>query len=241
MLALDLCERSPYLQLIASLPEGGQRRLLATAGDAPSTDAQGGPWRKTADQIPGARLFTVGSLLTVLDAALHALRPASPEAARAAILAALRHQETFAAVATWVRAARPAFAAFWASYTSGFQDALRSYGPVTASLELLGGLRVADFLAGTTIIELKTGHLDDTNHLHALIDQTLTYALLAPVSGHPIAAVVMYLARHHAMARYPLDLFLTGLAGKPIDIAEASGHLDALIRAEEPARRPHVH
>ncbi|WP_328415238.1 hypothetical protein OG470_22705 [Micromonospora sp. NBC_00389] len=75
----------------------------------------------------------------MLDAALHALRLASPEANRAAILAALRHQGTVVACATGVRTARPAFAAFWASYTSGFQDALRSYRPVTAPLELLGG------------------------------------------------------------------------------------------------------
>ncbi|MFE9658050.1 hypothetical protein [Micromonospora sp. NPDC006431] len=241
VLALDLCDRPPYPQLIANLPEPGQQRLLATAGYAPPTDASDGPWHKTAEHIPGARLFTVGSLLTVLDAAVHALRLAAPDDARAAIRAALRHQETLAACATGVRAARPAFAAFWASYTSGFQTALRSYGPVTTPLELLDGLRVADFLAGTTIIELKTGHLDDTNHLHALIDQVLTYALLAPASGHPVTAIVMYLARYHVMARYPLDLFLSRLAGKPIDTAEAGCHLAALIRTELPARRPAAH
>jgi hypothetical protein len=49
----------------------------------------------------------------------------------------------------------------WASYTSGFRTALRAYGPVTAGLRLLDGLRVADFLAGSTLVELKTGHIDN--------------------------------------------------------------------------------
>ncbi|MEU8300378.1 hypothetical protein AB0C04_24255 [Micromonospora sp. NPDC048909] len=62
----------------------------------------------------------------MLDAALHALRLAPPDAVREVISAALRHPETVDACATGIRAARPAFAAFWASYTSGFENALHS-------------------------------------------------------------------------------------------------------------------
>jgi hypothetical protein len=236
-LALDLCDRPPYRQLIASLPETGQRHLLTTAGYAPTTEASDGPWRKAAEHIPGARLFTVGSLLLVLETAVHALRSVAPDEARDAIEAALHDRRIIAICATAARAARPAFAAFWASYISGFQNALRSYGPVTTSLELLGGLRVADFLAGTTIVELKTGHLD-ASHLDALVDQVLTYALLAPVSGHPVTAVVMYLARYHVLAHYPLDTFLARLAGQPVDTAEAGRRFATLVRAEQQARRP---
>ncbi len=139
-----------------------------------------------------------------------------------------------------MRAARPAFAAFWASYTSGFRNALRGYGPVTASLNLLDGLRIADFLAGTTIVELKTGHLDGTHHLQALVDQVLTYALLAPVCGHPATAAVMYLARYHVLAHYPLDTLFSRLAGQPINAIEAGHHLGTLIRAEGPRQPPAV-
>jgi hypothetical protein len=145
----------------------------------------------------------------------------------------LRHRETIAIHAGAIHAARPAFRQFWASYSGGFRAALLGYGSVTAGPALLGGLRVADLTAGTTLVELKTGHLDDTCQFHDLIDQVLTYALLAPLSGYPVTAVVMYLARYHVLARYPVDAFTTSLAGEPFDLAEAGRDLAALILAEQ--------
>ncbi|MGA4732044.1 hypothetical protein ACPB67_31915 [Micromonospora taraxaci] len=235
-LALDLCGAPPYLQLIKQLPAAGMRRLLTTAGYAPIADTADGPWGKTTDHIPGARLFTVGSLLPYLDRAVYELRSANPDEARKAIQAVLRDRRAITAYATAARAARPAFAAFWASYMSGFHSALRGYGPVTASLSLLGGLRIVDFLAGTTIVEYKTGHFDEAHHLDALVEQALAYALLAPGSGHPVTAVALYLARYHVLARYPLDTFLARLAGQPIDSAEAGSRFATLVQAEQPAR-----
>ncbi|MEV1320019.1 hypothetical protein AB0J14_28530 [Micromonospora arborensis] len=237
-LALDLCDAPPYLQLIKQLPEAGMRRLLTTAGYAPTTDTPDGPWGKTTDHIPGARLFTVGSLLPDLDRAVHTLHGSNPHEAREVIQAVLRDRRAITAYATGTRAARPAFAAFWASYTSGFRKALRGCGPVTASLSLLGGLRTVDFLAGSTIVEYKTGHFDEAHHLDALVEQMLAYALLAPGSGHPVTAVVMYLARYHVLARYPLGTFFAHLAGQPVDSAEAGCCFAALVQAEQPARRP---
>ncbi|MEU5872597.1 hypothetical protein AB0A73_13700 [Glycomyces sp. NPDC047369] len=236
-LALDLCDAPPYLQLIKQLPAAGMRRLLATAGYAQATDTLDRPWRKTTDHIPGARLFTVGSLLPELDRAVHARR-GSPDEAREVIQAVLRDRRAITAYATATRAARPAFAAFWASYISGFRNALRGYGPVTAALSLLGGSRIADFRAGTTIVEYKTGHFDDAHQLDALVEQVLAYALLAPGSGHPVTAVAMYLARYHVLARYPLGMFLAHLAGQPIDVTGVGHRFTALVQAEQPARRP---
>ncbi|MFG3577843.1 hypothetical protein [Micromonospora chersina] len=195
---------------------------------------------QTADHIPGARLFTAGSLLPDLDRAVHALRPATPDQARHAIQAALRDRRAITAYATATRAVRPAFAAFWASYLSGFRDTLRGYGPASASLELLDGLRIVDFLAGTTIVELKTGHLDGAHHLEALVDQVLAYALLAPVCGHPATAVAMYLARYHVLAYYPLDILFSRLAEQPINTIEAGHHLSTLVQAEGPRQPPAV-
>ncbi|MFY1661239.1 hypothetical protein [Micromonospora sp. WMMD1274] len=235
-LALDLCDDPPYPYLIAKLPEAGRRRLLTAAGYTPTTCAADGPWRKTTDHIPGARLFTVGNLLPDLDRAVHALGQAAPDPIGQAIHAAVRDRRTITTYATATHAARPAFAAFWASYTSGFRDTLRGYGPVTASLNLLDGLRIVDFLAGTTTVELKTGHLDDARAFDALIDQVLTYALLAPVCGHPVTAAAIYLARYHVLAHYTLDSLLRRLAGQPINTLQAGRHLTALIRAE--GRRP---
>ncbi|MEV4500305.1 hypothetical protein AB0J84_32025 [Micromonospora arborensis] len=88
-LAFNLCDTPPYPHLLASLPEDGMRRLLNTAGYAPTTDTSDGPWRKTTDHIPGARLFTVGSLLPDLERAVHSRR-ANPDEAREVIQTVLR-------------------------------------------------------------------------------------------------------------------------------------------------------
>jgi hypothetical protein len=177
-------------------------------------------------------LFTVGSLLTDLDHLWRQLNIAAPENTNRVLQAVLRHRDTVAIRAAATRTARPTFKEFWASYVGGFRAALLGYGPVTAAPVLLDGLRVADLIAGTTIVELKTGHLDEEHRFHDLIDQVLTYALLAPLSGYPVTAVVVYLARYHVLARYPVDAFLADLAGEAVDITETGHQLAALIRAE---------
>ncbi|RZU51216.1 hypothetical protein EV385_3025 [Krasilnikovia cinnamomea] len=232
-LALDLCVTPPYPDLFARLPADARRILLTTAGYRPHPVEADQPWIRTCGGVLAGRLFTVGSLLTDLDHVLRQLQVASPDDAHRKLRAPLRHRETLAILAGATRAARPAFKEFWTSYLAGFRDALNSYGPVVAAPVLLDGLRVADLIAGTTVVELKTGHLDDTKQFHDLVDQVLTYALLAPPSGHPVTAVVIYLARYHVMARYPVDVLAADLAGAPVDLAEAGEHLGTLIRAEQ--------
>ncbi|MGC4831928.1 hypothetical protein [Micromonospora arida] len=109
---------------------------------------------------------------------MHELRSANPDEAREAIQAVLRDRRAITAFATAARDRR-AFAASWASYMSGFRKMLCGYGPVTASLSLLDGLRIVDFLAGTTIVEYNTGHFDEAHHLDAFVEQVLAYPLPA--------------------------------------------------------------
>jgi hypothetical protein len=149
-----------------------------------------------------------------------------------ALLVVLRHRDTIAIRAAATRAARPAFREFWTSHIAGFRGALLSYGPVIAAPPLLDGLRVADLIAGTTVVELKTGHLHDTPQFHDLIDQVLTYALLAPLSGYPVTAAAVYLSRYHVLARHSVADFTASLAGESVNISEAGNQLAALIRAE---------
>lgn len=169
----------------------------------------GGPQRDTAVfwHSPPSRV------LTILEQALRQLPITTPDEAHATLQGPLRYRRTIAICWTATRAARPAFAAFWASYLSGFRAALRSYGPVTAGPALLDGLRVADLLAGATIVEVKTGHLTETHQFEGLIDQVPTYTLLAAVSGYQVSAVAAYLARYHVLACYPIDALTTELAG----------------------------
>ncbi|MET7704790.1 ATP-grasp domain-containing protein [Micromonospora sp. NPDC005413] len=88
----------PFVTVDLALRTGGVRRVIEL-GDG-----------QVSDRKPPSNL-------TVLDAALHALRLASPEATREPHCA----QETVVACVTGVRTARPAFAAFWASCASGLQ------------------------------------------------------------------------------------------------------------------------
>jgi hypothetical protein len=232
-LALDLCDTPPYWSLFTSLPEPGRRTLLTVAGYPTLAEAPAPTWRRTGSDVPAARLFTVGSLLTDLHrVAVRTRGVIAPTETQRALRIPLSHCDTFLACATRIRAARPAFTQFWASYIGGFRAALRSYGPVTAAPALLDGLRVADLIAGTTIVELKTGHLTDAHQFHNLIDQILTYVLLAPLDGYPVTAAVVYLARYHVLARYRVDDLTTELADEPIDLAAAGQHLATLIHGE---------
>ncbi|WP_327041343.1 hypothetical protein OG400_29720 [Micromonospora ureilytica] len=242
--ALDLCDTPPYPHLFASLPETGRRTLLATAGYSPHHPRADTAWSR-ASSMPGSRLLTVGSVLSILEQALRQLPITTPDEAHATLQSPLRRRRTIAVCATATRAARPAFADFWASYISGFRAVLRSYGPVSTGPALLDGLRVADILAGATIVELKTGHLTEAHQFQGLIDQVLTYTLLAAASGYQVSAVAVYLARYHVLARYPIDALTTELAGGPVDTTEAGNHLATLIRAEhhqppqpDPTRQP---
>lgn len=121
---------------------------------------------------------------------------------------------------------------------SGFRKMLCGYGPVTASLSLLDGLRIVDFLAGTTIVEYNTGHFDEAHHLDAFVEQVLAYALLAPGFGHPVTAVVLYLARYHVLTRYPLDTFLAHLAGQPSIPSKLTVASPPSFKQNQTARRP---
>ncbi|MET8262402.1 hypothetical protein ACPXB5_28520 [Micromonospora arida] len=169
---------------------------------------------------------------------MHELRSANPDEAREASQTVLRDRRAITAFATAARAARPAFAAFWASYMSGFRKMLCGYGPVTASLSLLDGLRIVDFLVGTTIVEYNTGHFDEAHHLDAFVEQVLAYALLAPGFGHPVTAVVLYLARYHVLTRYPLDTFLAHLAGQPSIPSKLTVASPPSFKQNQTARRP---
>ncbi|MDG9679082.1 hypothetical protein [Micromonospora sp. DH14] len=87
-------------------------------------------------------------------------------------------------------------------------------------------------LAGTTVVKLKTCHLTETHQSERLIDQVLTYALLA--------AVAVYLTRDHVLALYPIGALTAELAGVPVDTTKSGNHLAALIQAEHhpPGRLP---
>jgi hypothetical protein len=126
--------------------------------------------------------------------------------------------------------ARRAFCVLWDSFSNGFRNALCSYGPATAQVSLLDGQRCADLLLGTTVLEIKSGRLDDGQYRAGLIRQLLTYALLAPMHGYPVTHVAVYAVRYQRLLRYPVQQFADRVAGDPVNLARAGAALAGVIR-----------
>ncbi|MEV6492645.1 hypothetical protein AB0M20_29100, partial [Actinoplanes sp. NPDC051633] len=125
---------------------------------------------------------------------------------------------------------RIAFDDLWTSYTSGFCAALRSYGTATAQVPLLGGLRQADFFVGATILEVKTGRLDQDLYLIQPINQMISYALLAHFDGHPVTHVAAYAIRYQRLLRFRIEPFLARLAGRRLDLDKASAEFASILQ-----------
>src|SRR2546423_593058 len=120
--------------------------------------------------VSGLRPLTAASSLAQLNAATRALKQPTPEMAREWLCRLLADPRLLTRHNRDRWQARPAFAAYWASYNKGFGYALRSYGPVTVAPALLDGHRHADLITGNTIVEIKSGRLDRRDHVEHLID-----------------------------------------------------------------------
>jgi hypothetical protein len=67
-------------------------------------------------------------------------------------------------------------------------------------------------------------------YLDELIEQVLTYALLAHHDRHRVTHVAVYAARYQRLLRYPIQELANRLAGEPLDLTAAASDLVRLIR-----------
>jgi hypothetical protein len=231
-IGLTLCDQIPYRRLLNCLEPDRATRLLVMAGYRPTADATTAydTWRR-ADSVPHpARTFTAASRLAHVRCLLNDLDMRRPDVDDVARLLLRRYPRLLDNRPDEAFHARRAFRTLWSSYTSGFHAALRSYGLATAQFSLLGGCRQADFLLGTTLLELKSGRLDEDRYLDELIQQILTYVLLAHHDGRTTTHVAVYAARYQRLLRYRVQDLLVRLADTPVDLTAAGGELAALIR-----------
>ncbi|MEV0713344.1 hypothetical protein [Asanoa sp. NPDC050611] len=232
-IGLNLCARAPYVRLFNCLSHDQAIRLLSMAGYAPGTHAAVADyaswWRGDCGPHP-SRLFTVACRLAYVRDLLHGLDHRRSDANDVARMLLGRHPGLLCARPSDVFHTRPAFRHMWASYTSGFEADLRSYGPSAAQLRLLGGSRHADFLLGTTLLEVKSGRLDQDHYLDSLINQLLVYVVLAHSDGHSITHMAVYAARYQRLLRFPVLETLNRLAGSPVDLDEAGIRLSAVVQ-----------
>ncbi|QLQ39645.1 hypothetical protein [Micromonospora robiginosa] len=232
-MGLALCDQDPYPRLFRCLDHGLATRLLGMAGHQPVADAAGyAAGRRRDSAVHPAQLFTAAGRLAHVRILLNTFDRHHSDADAVAntrhVLEQYPHLLHGAPRETYQT--RRAFRIAWSSYHSGFHDALRSYGPATAQLSLLDGHRHADLLLGRTVLEVKSGRLDEDRYLDELIRQILTYALLAHHDGHPVTHVAVYATRYQRLLRYRLDELTHQLAGNPIDLTATAAELAALIR-----------
>ena len=236
-IGLTLGDQPSYLQLFDCLDLGHAQRLLTTAGYQPTEMATLlGTWRRIHSAPHPARIFNTASRLAHLHCLRNDLGAWRPDVDDVTRLLLQRNPDLLDNRPDQTFRTRCWFRTFWYSYTSGFQTALRSYGPSTAQLSLLHGHRRADFLLGTTLLEVKSGRLDRDRYLDNLIRQLLTYALLAHHDGHPVTHVAAYAARYQRLLRYPIQELTNRLAGAPLDLTAAASHIACLIRDQRPRR-----
>jgi hypothetical protein len=237
-LGLTQCAHPPYGRLLDSLPTAQTQRLLTLAGYRPpaqDVDAAWPSWHHTARLPHPARLFSAAARLTQADDLLRELGPNDPDTTAAARMLHERHPDPLRRDKRPIWRTRPAFRRLWDTHLNGFHTGLQTYGPATAHLALLDGRRHADFLFGATILELKTGRLNHPDQVNDLIDQLITYTLLARHDGRPVTHAAVYATRYQRILRYPAQQLLEGLHGAPLDLAAAARDLANAIRTDQRA------
>jgi hypothetical protein len=238
---LDLAERMPYPHLLDALPSFEAIWTAWRTGFEPPRDDPAADFSRWSRQssISPVWLHAAGSNLAQLMPLLYRLGDTA-EANRDMLALWNAQVESFRARRQIAVAESPAFRAFWRRHTAGPRELLRELGPVRAAeVPFRGGHRMGDLIAGTTVVEIKTGHMQD-EQLAETVLQTVTYALLAEAEGYDVSDVAVYLARYGLMIRTPLQELVDDLAGGPANLVDAR---EALTHDDPPwppnPRGPH--
>ncbi len=238
---LDLAERMPYPHLLDALPSFEALWTAWRTGFEPPHDdpaAEFGRWSRQSS-TPPAWLHAAGSNLAQLMPMLYRLGNTA-EANRDMLTFLNAHVQSFNDRSRIAATERPAFRAFWRMHTAGPRESLRELGPVRAAdVPFRGGHRMGDLIAGVSMVEIKTGRMQDEQLADTAL-QAVTYALLAEAEGYDVRDVTVYLARYGLVIRTPLQEFADDLAGGPANLADAR---HALAHDDPPwppnARGPH--
>jgi len=228
-IGLSLCDRPPYLDQFRLLGEDRAARLLGCAGYQKDGTADRNSWWRGALTPAPAGVFLAAYRLAQVNEFLNPRWAGRPDPE---IIARILERDPGALPRHGgeTNFERLAFGDLWTSYTGGFYAALRSYGTATAKVLLLNGLRQADFFVGTTILEVKSGRLDQGLYLTQLINQMISYALLARFDGHPVTHVAAYAIRYQRLLRFRIEPFLARLADRRLDLDKASAEFASILQ-----------
>jgi hypothetical protein len=236
-IGLSLCDEPPYRHLLNCLNHHRAATLLRMAGyQAPDavTGTDLDAWCRS-DALPQPHsLFVAAHRLAHLRALLNPRWGGGRIDPDAIARLLQRHPDALHGDVTETRYEWIAFSVLWNSYAAGFQAALHSFGTATADVRLLDGRRWMDFVLGSTVLEVKSGRLDQPSYLDHLIKQMITYALLAHREGYPITYVGFYAVRYQRLLRYRVQQLLDRLAGEQVDLTATASELAEAILRQSP-------
>lgn len=238
---LDLAERMPYPHLLTALPP---LEALWTAWRTGYQPPQNDPaadfhcWYRHETVSP-VWLHAAGSNLAQLLPLLYRLGGTAE--ANQANPSRWNFFQTFNARRRVAAAEAATFRAFWRAHCAGPREVLRQLGPVRAAdVPLGGGHRIGDLIAGTSMVEIKTGVMTD-DELADTVLQVTKYALLAQAAAYDITDVVVYLARYGLVMCTPVQELADDLAGTPADLDAARAALAGDVPPWSPNSRAAHH
>jgi len=203
LIVLDLGGSAAYRHLDDALPDDAAE-LVQTA--APSPDGHGDD--AVADAPPEG-LVRAAWYLAYYQDILHRVGRTDKALCRNALARDLEwpfQRGTFAA-------ALPLIHDLFATYQRHARAHLRRLTPVLGAVELVPQRAYADLIAGRTLVEIKTGHMDVDSIIKA-IDQVLRYVLLDTSETRQLTHVAIYLARAGLLYHQSLPSWLAELSGE---------------------------
>ncbi len=231
-IGLDLATADPYPQLLEAIPPRHAAWLLTAAGYMPEagterwlrrTSASGR--RKRSVQVHAAAWY-----LAYLQDVLHTIGGKDPQRCRQVVETVMADVSVPRGAFT---AAAPTMLAFWRGHLASTHEPLQRLGLVTTGPVVYPGYATADLIAGTTLVEIKTGWIDEEN-IRKTLNQIISYALLAGPAGHAVTSIAVHLARYRLLIHDPLQTLANELAGKPVDIGAAAGNFATVVSASRP-------
>jgi hypothetical protein len=203
LIVLDLGGSAAYRHLDGALPDDAAD-LVQTAARSPD-----GHGDDTVADAPTDGLVRAAWYLAYYQDILHKFGRTDKALCRSALARDLEWPFQGGAFA----AALPLVHDLFAAYQRNARVQLRRLTPVLGAVELVPQRAYADLIAGRTLVEIKTGHMD-VDSIIVAIDQVLRYVLLDTSETRQLTHIAIYLARAGLLYRQPLPSWLAELSGE---------------------------
>ncbi len=190
----DLAATVQHPQHLNAMPRAVAIRILRDLGAAIPTGATPSGLARECDleADPGTPAGLLDGCLYMgrFEDVLHNLGRQDPRWCRHLLEGLPDHRQTPTTAVG--KATRAALGALWDGYRDTARCRLRTLGAVTAAPALREVRHTPDLLAGSTLVEIKTGLHPTDDDIREALDQVLGYALLDVPDEHGVRQVALY-------------------------------------------------